>query len=175
MITQFDLVGYCDADIAGSLTDRKSTSGTCQLLGMSLVSLFSKKQNSIALSTTETEYVAAGYCCAQILWMRQTLSDYGLTFPPTTIYCDSSSAIDLSKNHVHHSRTKHIDIRHRFIRDHQDKKDISLEHIATGKTNFLIYSQNHLKPSNFASFEGNWEYYHSPHRSIRHVHTHISH
>ena len=131
--TQFDLVGYCDADFAGSLTDRKSTSGTCQLLGMSLVSWFSKKQNSIALSTTEAEYVAAGCCCAQILWMRQTLSDYGLTFPPTTIYCDSSSAIDLSKNHVHHSRTKHIDIRHHFIRDHQDKKDISLEHIATEK------------------------------------------
>ena len=124
--TQFDLVGYCDADFAGSLTDRKSTSGTCQLLGMSLVSWFSKKQNSIALSTTEAEYVAAGCCCAQILWMRQTLSDYGLTFPPTTIYCDSSSAIDLSKNHVHHSRTKHIDIRHHFIRDHQDKKDVSL-------------------------------------------------
>ena len=65
--------------------------------------------------------------------MRQTLSDYGLTFPPTTIYCDSSSAIDLSKNHVHHSRTKNIDIRHHFIRDHQDKKDVSLEHIATEK------------------------------------------
>ena len=65
--TQFDLVGYCDADFAGSLTDRKSTSGTCQLLGMSLVSWFSKKQNSIALSTTEAEYVAAGCCCAQIL------------------------------------------------------------------------------------------------------------
>ena len=80
--TQFDLVGYCDIDFAGSLTDRKSTSGTCQLLGMSLVSWFSKKQNSIALSTTEAEYVAAGYCCAQMLWMRQTLSDYGLTFHP---------------------------------------------------------------------------------------------
>ena len=77
--------------------------------------------------------MSPGCCCAQILWMRQTLSDYGLSFPPTTIYCDSSSAIDLSKNHVHHSRTKHIDIRHHFIRDHQDKKDISLEHIDTEK------------------------------------------
>ena len=131
--TQFDLVGYCDVDFAGSLTDRKSTSVTCQLLGMSLVSWFSKKQNSIALSTTEAEYVAAGCCYAQILWMRQIFSDYGLTFPPTTIYCDSSSAIDLSKNHVHHSRTKHIDIQHHFIIDHQDKNDISLEHIATKK------------------------------------------
>ena len=61
---QFDLVGFCDADFAGSLTDRKSTSGTCQLLGMSLVSWFSKKQNSIALSTTEAEYVARLLLCS---------------------------------------------------------------------------------------------------------------
>ena len=98
---------------------------------MSLVSWFSKKQNSIALSTTEAEYVAAGCCCAQILWMRQTLSDYGLTFPPTTIYCDSSSAINLSKNHVQHSRTMYIDVRHHFIRDHIDKKDVSLDYVET--------------------------------------------
>ena len=129
--SHFDLVGYCDADFAGCVTDRKSTSGTCQLLGMSLVSWFSKKQNSIALSTTEAEYIAAGCCCAQILWMRQTLADYRITFPPTTILCDSSSAINLSKNHVLHARTKHIDIRHHFLRDHVDKKDISFEYIST--------------------------------------------
>ena len=126
-----DLVGYCDADYAGSLVDRKSTSGTCQFLGRSLVSWFSKKQSSIALSTTEAEYIAAGCCCAQILWMRQTLADYGLTFPPTTIWCDSSSAIDLSKNPVLHNRTKHIDVRHHFLRDHVDKKDISFEYVVT--------------------------------------------
>ena len=129
--SHFDLVGFCDADFAGCPTDRKSTSGTCQMLGMSLVSWFSKKQNSIALSTTEAEYIAAGCCCAQILWMRQTLADYRITFPPTTIWCDSSSAINLSKNHVLHARTKHIDIRHHFLRDHVDKKDISFEYIPT--------------------------------------------
>ena len=67
--SQIELVGYCDADFVASRTDRKSTSGTCQFLGMSLVSWFSKKQNSIALSMTEAEYIAAGCCCAQILWM----------------------------------------------------------------------------------------------------------
>jgi hypothetical protein len=66
----FDLIGYSDADWAGCKIDRKSTSGTCQFLGRSLVSWASKKQNFVALSTTEAEYIAAGLCCAQLLWMR---------------------------------------------------------------------------------------------------------
>jgi hypothetical protein len=69
----FDLVGYSDSDYAGCKVDRKSTSGTCEFLGRSLVSWNSKKQTSVALSTAEAEYVAAGQCCAQLLWMRQTL------------------------------------------------------------------------------------------------------
>jgi hypothetical protein len=73
----FDLIGYSDADWAGCKINRKSTSGTCQFLGRSLVSWASKKQNSVALSTAEAEYIAAGHCCAQLLWMRQTLRDYG--------------------------------------------------------------------------------------------------
>jgi hypothetical protein len=76
----FDLIGYSDADWAGCKIDRKSTSGTCQFLGRSLVSWASKKQNSVALSTAEAEYIAAGHCCAQLLWMRQTLRDYGYKF-----------------------------------------------------------------------------------------------
>jgi hypothetical protein len=67
----FDLIGYSDADWAGCKIDRKSTSRTCQFLGRSLVSWASKKQNSISLSTVEAEYIAAGHCCAQLLWMRQ--------------------------------------------------------------------------------------------------------
>jgi hypothetical protein len=73
----FDLIGYSDADYAGCKIDRKSTSGTCQFLGRSLVSWASKKQNSVALSTAEAEYIDAGHCCAQLHWMRQTLRDYG--------------------------------------------------------------------------------------------------
>ena len=68
--TSFDLVGYSDADFAGSRVDRKSTSGTCQFLGDRLISWFSKKQTSIATSTAEAEYMAAGSCCAQVLWMK---------------------------------------------------------------------------------------------------------
>jgi hypothetical protein len=67
--SHFELLGYLDADYARCKVDRKSTSGTCQFVGRSLVSLFSKKQNFIALSTTEVEYVIAGSCCAQLLWM----------------------------------------------------------------------------------------------------------
>ena len=66
-----ELIGFSDADYAGSKTDRKSTSGTCQFLGHMLVSWSCKKQNSVALSTTEAEYIAAGSCCAQILWIKQ--------------------------------------------------------------------------------------------------------
>jgi hypothetical protein len=76
----FDLIGYSNADWAGCKIDRKSTSGTCQFLGRPLVSWASKKQNSVALSTSEVEYIAAGHCCAQLLWMRQTLRDYGYKF-----------------------------------------------------------------------------------------------
>ncbi|KAK6153282.1 hypothetical protein DH2020_012921 [Rehmannia glutinosa] len=72
----FKLIGYSDSDYAGCRVDRKSTSGTCQMLGNRLVSWFSKKQNSIATSTSEAEYIAAGSCCAQVLWMRKQLRDY---------------------------------------------------------------------------------------------------
>jgi hypothetical protein len=77
--SHFDLIGYSDVDYARCKVDRKSTSGTCQFLSRSLVSWSSKKQNFIALSTAEGEYITAGSCCAQLLWMPQTLKDYGYT------------------------------------------------------------------------------------------------
>jgi hypothetical protein len=75
--SHFDLINYSDADYTSCKVDRKSTFRTCQFLGRYLVSWFSKKQNSVALSTTEAKYVAVGNCCAQLLWMQQTLKDYG--------------------------------------------------------------------------------------------------
>ena len=71
---RFELIGYSDSDYAGCKVERKSTSGTFQLLKRSLVSWSSKKQNSVALSTIEAEYILAGSCCAQLLWMMATLS-----------------------------------------------------------------------------------------------------
>jgi len=77
---KFELVGYSDLDYAGCKVERRSTSGTCQLLGTSLVSWSSKKQNSVALSTAEAEHIVAGSCCTQILWMKATLKDFGINF-----------------------------------------------------------------------------------------------
>jgi hypothetical protein len=117
----FDLIRYSDVDYAGCKIYRKSTSGTCQFLGRSLVSWASKKQNSVALSTTEAEYIAAGHHCAQLLWIRQTLRDYGYKLSKVSLLCDNESAIHMADNPVEHSRTKHIDIRYHFLRDHQQK------------------------------------------------------
>jgi hypothetical protein len=114
----FELIGYSNSDYAGCKVDRKSISGTCQLLGRSLVSWSSKKQNSVALSTAEVEYISVGSCCAQLLWMKATLDDFGLKFKKVPLLCDNESAVKLTNNPVQHSRTKHIDIRHHFIRDH---------------------------------------------------------
>ena len=118
------LRGFCDADYAGCTVTRKSTSGTLTFFGDCLVSWFSKKQPSVAQSSTEAEYISAGCLCAQLLWMQQQLRDYGLIQKETNMFVDNKSAIALTENSMFHSRTKHIDIRHHFIRDHVEKKDI---------------------------------------------------
>jgi hypothetical protein len=115
----FDLIRYSDADYARCKIDRKSTSGTCQFLGRSLVSWASKKQNLVALSTVEVEYIAAWHCCAQLLWMRQTLRNYGYKLSKVSLLCDNESTIRMADNPVEHSCTKHIDIWYHFLRDHQ--------------------------------------------------------
>jgi hypothetical protein len=127
----FDLIGYSDADWAGCKIDRKSTSGTCQFLGRSLVSWASKKQNSVALSAAEAKYIVAGHCCVQLLWMRQTLRDYGYKLSKVLLLCDNESAIRMADNPIEHSRTKRIDIRYHFLRDHQQKGDIEIAYVNT--------------------------------------------
>ena len=129
--SSLELVAYTDADFAGHLVDRKSTSEMAQFLGSCLVSWDSKKQNSVALSTAEVEYVAAASCCSQVLWLKYQLQDYGMSLGTVPIRCDNTSAINISKNPVHHSRTKHIDIRHHFLRDNVEHGNISLEHCRT--------------------------------------------
>ena len=89
----FELIGFLDIDFTGCRVERKSTSGTCHFLGHSLVSWHSKKQNSVALLMTEDEYITTGLCCAQILWMKQTLSDFDLSFEHVPIKYDNTSAI----------------------------------------------------------------------------------
>ena len=93
----------------------------------------SKKQNCVALSTAKAEYVAASACCAQLLWMRQTLRDFGCQFTKISLLCNNENVIKLANNTVSHSRTKHIDIRHHFLRDHETKGDIEIRYVSTEK------------------------------------------
>ncbi|KAI3752823.1 hypothetical protein L2E82_24860 [Cichorium intybus] len=129
--SSFDLVGFTDSGFAGCALDCKSTSGGCQLLGNRLISWSSKKQSSVACSTAEAEYVAAGRCCAPVLWIQNQLMDYGFNLSKTPICCDNTSAILISQNLVQHSKTKHIDVRHNFIRDIIQKEKIELLYIPT--------------------------------------------
>ncbi|GJS01153.1 retrovirus-related pol polyprotein from transposon TNT 1-94 [Tanacetum coccineum] len=129
----FDLVAYTDSDYAGASLDRKSTTGGCQFLGSRLISWQCKKQTVVANSTTEAEYVAASSCCGQVLWIQNQLLDYGYNFLHTKIFIDNNNTICIIKNLVFHSKTKHIEIRHHFIRDCNEKKLIHMVKIHTDK------------------------------------------
>nr|GEV36066.1 copia protein [Tanacetum cinerariifolium] len=127
--TGIETVVYADSDHAGDYVDRKSASGIYTFVGCCLTSWFLKKQNAIAISTTEAEYVSAGKACQQALWMKQALIDYDVRLDDVPIMCDNKGAIDISKNPVQHSRTKHIKIRHHFLRDNVQKGHISIEKV----------------------------------------------
>jgi len=96
-----------------------------------IVAWMSKKRASISLSTVEAEYIATGSCCTQLLWMKTLLCDYGFTQDTMITNCDNTSAINISKNLVQHSRTKHIDIRHHFLRELMESEVVSLSFIPT--------------------------------------------
>ncbi|GKD43236.1 hypothetical protein Tco_1267881 [Tanacetum coccineum] len=118
--TVMALTAYADADHVGCQDTQRSTSGSAQFLGDKLVSWSSKKQTSTSISSTEAEYIAMSGCCAQILWMRSQLSDYGFAYNRIPLYCDNKSAIALCYNNVQHSRSKHFDIRHYFMKFDND-------------------------------------------------------
>ena len=112
------LIGYTDSDWAGSLNDRKSTSGYIFCLGSNPISWSSRKQRSVALSSSEAEYVASSEATCEAIWLRRILSDMLQDISkPTMILCDNMSAIAMTKNPVFHARSKHIEIRHHFIRE----------------------------------------------------------
>nr|GEX43958.1 copia protein [Tanacetum cinerariifolium] len=129
--SSFELTGFLDVDYAGCKDTFKSTSGGTQFLGEKLVSWSSKKQDCTALSTAEAEYVSLSACCAQVLWMRTQLTDYGFHSNNIPIYCDSKLAIAISCNPVQHSKTKHIAVRYHFIKEHVEKGTIELYFVKT--------------------------------------------
>jgi hypothetical protein len=123
---------FSDADWAGDSTDRRSTTGYLMKVNGSTVSWASKKQPTVALSSAEAEYMAVGAAVQEILWLRTLLNEMGFEQGGATVlYCDNQPAIAIAKDDVHHSRTKHIDIRHHFIRDHVSKKHVHLDWVPT--------------------------------------------
>ncbi|GJT97242.1 copia protein [Tanacetum coccineum] len=130
-IENMSLTAYADAYHAGYQDTRRSTSGSAQFLGDKLVSWSSKKQKCTAISSTKAEYISLSGCCAQILWMRSQLTDYGFQFNKIPLYCDNKSAIALCCNNVHHSRAKHIDVPYHFIKEQVENGIVELYFIRT--------------------------------------------
>ncbi|GJZ68407.1 putative ribonuclease H-like domain-containing protein [Tanacetum coccineum] len=127
----FNLEAYTDNDYDGASLDRKSTTGGCQFLGKRLISWQCKKQTIVANSTTEAEYIAATSCYGQVRWIQNQMLDYGYNFMNTKIFIDSESTICIFKNPMFHSKTKHIENRHHFIRDSNVRKLIQMIKIHT--------------------------------------------
>nr|GEY58562.1 retrovirus-related Pol polyprotein from transposon TNT 1-94 [Tanacetum cinerariifolium] len=129
--SSFELTAFSYADHTGCIDSRKSTSGGIQFLGDKLVSWMSKKQNYTTMSSVEAEYVALSVCCAQVMWTRTQLQDYGFNYNKIPLYCDSQSAIAILCNPVQHSRTKHIHTWYHFIKEHVENGIIELYFVRT--------------------------------------------
>lgn len=124
-----ELLSYSDSDWAGDrLSDAKSTTGWLTMIGGGMISWTSRKQSIVALSSTEAEYIAYGEAVQEILWLRELLQEIQQPCEgPTTLKCDNQSAIALATNDKHHQRTKHINVRHHFLRQHINDKAITME------------------------------------------------
>jgi hypothetical protein len=121
------LVGYTDLDWAGCVSDRKTTLGCCFGLGSAVVSWFSRKKNSVALISTEAEYMATNQASCEALWLCKMLVGlFDVQLRPTVIYCDNQSCIKLSENLVFHDWSKHIEIRYHFIHDYVQREVVEL-------------------------------------------------
>jgi Reverse transcriptase (RNA-dependent DNA polymerase) len=126
------LEGYADVDWANDVNDRWSTSGYVFMLAGAAVSWSSKKQMSVALSSTEAEYIAGAHAAKELIWLRQLLAGLGFaTNSPTTLLMDNQSAIAIAKNPTHHERTKHIEVRYHFLKRMVEDGKIKLEYVPT--------------------------------------------
>eukprot|EP00253_Pinus_taeda_P007260 PITA_07260 len=115
-----------------SVVDRNNTSGCCFSLGSASISWMSRKQKSVALSTTEAKYIVASMASCEAVWLRKLFIElFGFTLDTTVILCDNQSGIHLSKNPVFHDRSKHIDIKYHYIRDMVQRGAIRVQHIGT--------------------------------------------
>lgn len=126
------LSGFSDSDWAGCMDDRKSTSASIFTIGSAAITWSTKKQQTVALSSTEAEYIASTAATCQAIWLRRILKDLMLSQEEaTTIYCDNRSTICLSKNPIMHSRSKHIELKYHFVREMVTQKQVKLEFCGT--------------------------------------------
>jgi hypothetical protein len=127
-----EVKGYSDADWAGDVENRRSTSGYVFFVGEGAVSWNSKRQQTVAQSTMEAEYMAMSRCTREAIWLRQLMEDVGcVQEEATTIMCDNQGSMALAKNPTKHDRSKHIDVQHHFIREKVENKVIELEYCPT--------------------------------------------
>ncbi|KAM1049175.1 hypothetical protein ACFX2C_028302 [Malus domestica] len=128
------LIGFCDSDWGGSVDDSKSTSGYAFSFGSGVFSWASVKQNCVALSTAEAEYISASEATAQAIWLRFVLEDFGeMQTEATPVHCDNTAAIAITKNPVFHQKTKHIDRRYHFIKNALQEGIIDLVYCPTNE------------------------------------------
>jgi hypothetical protein len=126
------LQGYTDSDWAGSAVDQKSTSGCCFSLGSGMISWLSRKQTSVALSTSEAEYIATSVASREAVWLWKLLAGiFDLELEPTLIHCDNQSCVKLTENPVFHDRSKHIEIKYHYIWDMVERRVVELQYIST--------------------------------------------
>ncbi|KAL4368367.1 hypothetical protein GQ457_05G028310 [Hibiscus cannabinus] len=146
----FQLMGFCDSDFAGDIDDRKSTTGFVFFLGDCCISWSSKKQPIVTLFTCEAEYVAATSCSCHAIWLKRLVEELHLPQEgPTKICIDNKSAQALAKNPVFHDRSKHIDTRYHFIREHIANKEVELKFVKTQDQVADIFT----KPLKFEDFK----------------------
>jgi hypothetical protein len=128
-----DLVGYCDADWAGDLQDRRSTTWFVFIMGGGAISWSSKQQPTIALSTTEAEYMASTQATKEAIWMTKLMKELGYMKEKKAmvIRCDNQGAISLTKNPTQHAQTKHIDVQHHFVRERVENGEVTFEYCST--------------------------------------------
>ena len=149
------LVGYSDADWAGDLDTRHSTSGFVFQIQSDTVSWCSKRQPTVSKSSTESEYIALSGACQEAVWLRRLLADIGLEQKgPSTIYEDNQGAIELTKNPRFHNRTKHIDVSFHYIREQVNLKTVSVKYCPTNLMLADIMTKG-LSKNAFETFRGN--------------------
>ena len=141
-----ELQGYSDADWVGDITNRKSTLGYLFQLGGGIISWRSKQQNIVALSLTEAEYVALKLASQKAIWLRRLLSSIGFQHSTATAFHeDNHGALELSRNPIHHARTKHIDIKYHFTREAIESKEVELMYCPTNLMTADIFTKGLAK------------------------------